>query len=110
MKALAFDLIKLYAQRKSKPGFAFQPDNYLQHELEASFIYEDTPDQNKATQDVKRDMEKSTPMDRLGDQVMLPEIAVGDVMALFMAGAYGASASPADFLGHPHAREIVLDL
>ncbi|QQR87848.1 MAG: transcription-repair coupling factor [Flavobacteriales bacterium] len=65
VKALAFDLIKLYAQRKSKPGFAFQPDNYLQHELEASFIYEDTPDQNKATQDVKRDMEKPTPMDRL---------------------------------------------
>ncbi len=65
VKALAFDLIKLYAQRKSKPGFAFQPDNYLQHELEASFIYEDTPDQEKATLDVKRDMEKSTPMDRL---------------------------------------------
>jgi transcription-repair coupling factor (superfamily II helicase) len=65
VKALAFDLIKLYAQRKSKPGFAFQPDNYLQHELEASFIYEDTPDQYKATQDVKADMEKSTPMDRL---------------------------------------------
>lgn len=65
VKALAFDLIKLYAQRKSKPGFAYQPDNYLQHELEASFIYEDTPDQLKATQDVKRDMEKPTPMDRL---------------------------------------------
>jgi transcription-repair coupling factor (superfamily II helicase) len=65
VKALAFDLIKLYAQRKSKPGFSYQPDNYLQHELEASFIYEDTPDQNKATQDVKRDMEKATPMDRL---------------------------------------------
>ncbi|MBK7383442.1 MAG: transcription-repair coupling factor [Flavobacteriales bacterium] len=65
VKALAFDLIKLYAQRKSKPGFAFQPDNYLQHELEASFTYEDTPDQEKATIDVKRDMEKGTPMDRL---------------------------------------------
>jgi len=65
VKALAFDLINLYAQRKSKPGFAYQPDNYLQHELEASFIYEDTPDQLKATQDVKRDMEKGTPMDRL---------------------------------------------
>ncbi|HRP00199.1 MAG TPA: CarD family transcriptional regulator, partial [Flavobacteriales bacterium] len=65
VKALAFDLIKLYAQRKSKPGFAYQPDNYLQHQLEASFIYEDTPDQLKATQDVKRDMEKATPMDRL---------------------------------------------
>ena len=65
VKALAFDLIKLYAQRKSKPGHAYTPDNYLQHELEASFIYEDTPDQLKATQDVKRDMEKGTPMDRL---------------------------------------------
>jgi transcription-repair coupling factor (superfamily II helicase) len=65
VKVLAFNLIQLYAQRKSKPGFAFLPDNYLQHELEASFIYEDTPDQEKATQDVKRDMEKSTPMDRL---------------------------------------------
>ncbi|MBK8226146.1 MAG: transcription-repair coupling factor [Flavobacteriales bacterium] len=65
VKALAFDLIKLYAQRKSKPGFAYQPDNYLQHELEASFIYEDTPDQLKATQDVKKDMEKGVPMDRL---------------------------------------------
>ncbi|MBK9286875.1 MAG: transcription-repair coupling factor [Flavobacteriales bacterium] len=65
VKLLAFDLIKLYAKRKSQPGFAFQPDNYLQHELEASFIYEDTPDQLKATQDVKRDLEKPTPMDRL---------------------------------------------
>lgn len=65
VKALAFDLIKLYAQRKSKPGHAYTPDNYLQHELEASFIYEDTPDQLKATQDVKRDMEKGVPMDRL---------------------------------------------
>jgi transcription-repair coupling factor (superfamily II helicase) len=65
VKALAFDLIKLYAQRKSKPGHAYPPDNYLQHELEASFIYEDTPDQLKATQDVKRDLERPTPMDRL---------------------------------------------
>jgi transcription-repair coupling factor (superfamily II helicase) len=65
VKALAFDLIKLYAKRKSKPGFAFQPDNYLQHELEASFIYEDTPDQLKATQDVKARHGAPTPMDRL---------------------------------------------
>ncbi|MCO6483623.1 MAG: transcription-repair coupling factor [Flavobacteriales bacterium] len=65
VKALAFDLIQLYAQRKGKPGFAFRPDTYLQHELEASFIYEDTPDQEKATADVKRDMEKPVPMDRL---------------------------------------------
>lgn len=65
VKELAYDLIKLYAERKSKPGHAFPPDNYLQFELEASFIYEDTPDQLKATRDVKRDMEKPHPMDRL---------------------------------------------
>lgn len=65
VKEIAFDLIKLYAQRKSQKGFRFSPDNYMQHELEASFIYEDTPDQLKATQDVKRDMEKDRPMDRL---------------------------------------------
>lgn len=65
VREIAFDLIKLYAQRKAQKGFRFSPDNYLQHELEASFIYEDTPDQLKATQDVKRDMEKDRPMDRL---------------------------------------------
>jgi transcription-repair coupling factor (superfamily II helicase) len=65
IKALAFDLIKLYAKRKEIPGHAFPPDSYLQHELEASFIYEDTPDQEKATADVKRDMERPVPMDRL---------------------------------------------
>lgn len=65
IKELAFDLIQLYAKRKSNPGFAFSPDSYLQHELEASFIYEDTPDQLKATEAVKKDMEKDTPMDRL---------------------------------------------
>lgn len=65
VKELAYDLIKLYAERKSKPGHAFPKDNYLQHELEASFIYEDTPDQIKVTRDVKRDMERSHPMDRL---------------------------------------------
>ena len=65
IKELAFDLIKLYAQRKSQPGFAFTPDSYLQNELEASFMYEDTPDQLKATIAVKEDMESSTPMDRL---------------------------------------------
>jgi transcription-repair coupling factor (superfamily II helicase) len=65
VKELAYDLIKLYAERKAKPGHAFPRDNYLQHELEASFIYEDTPDQVKVTADVKRDMEKPHPMDRL---------------------------------------------
>jgi len=65
IKQIAFDLIKLYAKRKLKKGFAYTPDTYLQHELEASFIYEDTIDQNKATEDIKRDMEKEVPMDRL---------------------------------------------
>lgn len=65
VKEMAFDLIKLYAKRKAQKGFGFSPDNYLQNELEASFIYEDTPDQLKATNDVKCDMEKSYPMDRL---------------------------------------------
>lgn len=65
VKAIAFDLIKLYAQRKAQTGFAFTPDNYMMHELEASFIYEDTIDQAKAIADVKKDMEAPAPMDRL---------------------------------------------
>ncbi|MBD5278752.1 MAG: transcription-repair coupling factor [Bacteroides sp.] len=65
MKDIARDLIKLYAARREEKGFAFSPDSYLQHELEASFIYEDTPDQLKATQAIKADMESARPMDRL---------------------------------------------
>lgn len=65
VKDIARDLIKLYAKRKAQTGNAFSPDSYLQNELEASFIYEDTPDQEKATNDVKRDMESPHPMDRL---------------------------------------------
>ncbi|PCJ89587.1 MAG: transcription-repair coupling factor [Flavobacteriales bacterium] len=65
VKEIAFDLIKLYAKRKEQKGFEFAPDTYLQNELEASFIYEDTPDQLTATQDVKADMESIAPMDRL---------------------------------------------
>lgn len=65
VKDIARDLILLYAKRKAQPGYPFPPDNYLQNELEASFIYEDTPDQIKATKDVKKDMEASSPMDRL---------------------------------------------
>ena len=65
IKEIAFDLIQLYAKRKSQPGFAFTPDSYLQNELEASFMYEDTPDQLKTTEAIKKDMESSTPMDRL---------------------------------------------
>ena len=65
VKELAFDLLKLYAKRKASKGFAYSPDTYLQTELEASFIYEDTPDQLKATTAVKEDMEAESPMDRL---------------------------------------------
>jgi transcription-repair coupling factor (superfamily II helicase) len=65
VKDIAKDLIQLYAKRKATKGFAFSPDTYLQNELEASFIYEDTPDQVKSTRDVKQDMEKVYPMDRL---------------------------------------------
>ena len=65
VKDIARDLISLYAKRKAKKGYAFSPDTYLQNELEASFIYEDTPDQEKATADVKKDMETPHPMDRL---------------------------------------------
>jgi transcription-repair coupling factor (superfamily II helicase) len=65
VKDIAADLIRLYAKRKASQGFAHSPDTYMQTELEASFFYEDTPDQSKATADVKRDMESPSPMDRL---------------------------------------------
>ncbi len=65
VKKIAFDLIQVYAKRRLEKGFQYAPDSYLQHELEASFLYEDTPDQEKSTQDVKRDMESERPMDRL---------------------------------------------
>lgn len=65
VKEIAFNLIELYAKRRTQKGFAFDPDSYLQHELESSFIYEDTPDQVTSTADVKRDMENERPMDRL---------------------------------------------
>lgn len=65
IKDIARDLIKLYSKRRHEKGFQFSADSYLQHELEASFLYDDTPDQSKATQDVKHDMESNRPMDRL---------------------------------------------
>ncbi|WP_430974698.1 transcription-repair coupling factor [Zeaxanthinibacter enoshimensis] len=65
VKKIAFDLIQVYAKRRLEKGFQYHPDSYLQHELEASFIYEDTPDQSKATEDIKSDMESQRPMDRL---------------------------------------------
>ncbi len=65
VKKIAFDLIKVYAKRRLEKGFQYSPDSYLQNELEASFIYEDTPDQSTATEDIKKDMESERPMDRL---------------------------------------------
>lgn len=65
VKKIAFNLIQVYAKRRLEKGFQYAPDSYLQHELEASFLYEDTPDQEKSTQDVKQDMESERPMDRL---------------------------------------------
>ncbi len=65
IKDIARDLIKLYAKRRHEKGYAFSPDSFMQHQLEGSFLYEDTPDQMRATQDVKRDMEAARPMDRL---------------------------------------------
>ncbi|MDG1571212.1 transcription-repair coupling factor [Robiginitalea sp. M366] len=65
VKKIAFDLIEVYAKRRMRKGYAYNPDSYLQHELEASFLYEDTPDQSTATEAVKADMESETPMDRL---------------------------------------------
>lgn len=65
VKEIAFNLIQVYAKRKLKKGFQYKPDSYLQHELEASFVYEDTPDQSNSTADIKADMESERPMDRL---------------------------------------------
>ncbi|SDR69475.1 transcription-repair coupling factor [Formosa sp. Hel1_31_208] len=65
VKEIAFNLIKIYAKRKLEKGYQYKPDSYLQHELEASFVYEDTPDQTSSTADIKADMESERPMDRL---------------------------------------------
>ena len=107
IKEIARDLIKLYAKRRREKGFAFSRDSYLQHELEASFLYEDTPDQLKATQDVKADMEKARPMDRLvcGDVGFgKTEVAV---RAAFKAAADGKQVAvlvPTTVLAYQHFR------
>ncbi len=105
VKEIAFDLIKLYAERKAKKGFRYSEDSFLQHELEASFLYEDTPDQEKATEDVKTDMEAEAPMDRLicGDVGFgKTEIAI---RAAFKAAADGkqvAVLAPTTILTYQH--------
>jgi transcription-repair coupling factor (superfamily II helicase) len=105
VKEIAYDLIKLYAERKSKPGHAFPEDNYLQHELEASFIFEDTPDQVKVTKDVKRDMEKPHPMDRLvcGDVGFgKTEIAIRAAFKAVCDGKQVAVLVPTTILAYQH--------
>ncbi|HVG16293.1 MAG TPA: DEAD/DEAH box helicase, partial [Chitinophagaceae bacterium] len=105
VKEIAFDLIKLYAQRKAKHGFQHAPDNYMQTELEASFIYEDTPDQSKSTADVKKDMESPSPMDRLvcGDVGFgKTEIAVRAAFKTCLDGKQAAVMVPTTILAFQH--------
>ena len=107
VKELAFDLISLYARRKNQPGFAFSPDSYLQQELEASFIYEDTPDQLKSTEAVKGDMEEAHPMDRLvcGDVGFgKTEIAIRAAFKAATDGKQVAVLVPTTVLGMQHLR------
>ena len=107
VKDIAKDLIKLYAQRRAQKGFAFSPDTYLQTELEASFIYEDTPDQEKATIAFKADMEKEYPMDRLicGDVGFgKTEIAIRAAFKAVADGKQVAVLVPTTILALQHAR------
>lgn len=105
VKEIAFDLIQLYAERKAQQGFQFSPDNYMQTELEASFIYEDTPDQSKATADVKKDMENSAPMDRLvcGDVGFgKTEVAIRAAFKAVVDGKQAAVLVPTTILAFQH--------
>ena len=107
IKEIARDLIKLYAKRRKEKGFAFSHDSYLQHELEASFLYEDTPDQLKATQDVKADMERARPMDRLvcGDVGFgKTEVAVRAAFKAAVDGKQVAVLVPTTVLAYQHFR------
>lgn len=107
IKDIARDLIKLYSRRREEKGFSFSPDGYMQHELEASFLYEDTPDQLKATQDVKADMEKSRPMDRLvcGDVGFgKTEVAIRAAFKACTDGKQVAVLVPTTVLAYQHFR------
>jgi transcription-repair coupling factor (superfamily II helicase) len=109
IKEIAFDLIQLYAKRKSQPGFAFTPDTYLQNELEASFMYEDTPDQLKTTQAIKEDMESPTPMDRLvcGDVGFgKTELAIRAAFKAVTDSKQVAILVPTTILSHQHYRSF----
>ena len=105
IKDIARDLIKLYSKRRYEKGFAFSADSYLQHELEASFLYEDTPDQSKATLDVKADMEKARPMDRLvcGDVGFgKTEVAIRAAFKAAVDGKQAAVLVPTTVLAFQH--------
>lgn len=109
VKQIAFDLIKLYAQRKTAKGFQYSPDSYLQNELEASFLYEDTPDQEKATIDVKKDMEAETVMDRLicGDVGFgKTEVAIRAAFKAATDGKQVAILVPTTILAFQHYRSF----
>jgi transcription-repair coupling factor (superfamily II helicase) len=107
VKHIAFNLIQLYAKRRLEKGFQFKPDSYLQLELESSFIYEDTPDQNKATQEVKADMESDRPMDRLvcGDVGFgKTEVAIRAAFKAVDNGKQVAVLVPTTILAYQHFR------
>ena len=107
VKKIAFDLIKIYAKRRLEKGFQYSPDGYLQNELEASFIYEDTPDQSKATDDIKRDMESERPMDRLicGDVGFgKTEVAIRAAFKAVTDGKQVAVLVPTTILAFQHSR------
>jgi transcription-repair coupling factor (superfamily II helicase) len=110
VKEIAFDLIQLYAERKAQQGFQFSPDNYMQTELEASFIYEDTPDQSKATADVKKDMESPSPMDRLvcGDVGFgKTEVAIRAAFKAVVDGKQAAVLVPTTILAFQHYKTFL---
>ncbi len=109
VKDIARDLIRLYARRREEAGFQFSPDNYMQQELEASFIYEDTPDQAKATADVKADMESTSPMDRLvcGDVGFgKTEVAIRAAFKAATDGKQVAVLVPTTVLAYQHYRSF----
>nr|WP_026978555.1 transcription-repair coupling factor [Flavobacterium tegetincola] len=107
VKHIAFNLIQLYAKRRLEKGFQYSPDSYLQKELESSFMYEDTPDQGKATQDVKNDMESDRPMDRLvcGDVGFgKTEVAIRAAFKAVDNGKQVAILVPTTILAYQHSR------
>ncbi|MCO4822215.1 MAG: transcription-repair coupling factor, partial [Flavobacteriaceae bacterium] len=107
VKEIAFNLIKLYAKRKLDKGYQYNPDSYMQHELEASFVYEDTPDQSTATADIKADMESERPMDRLicGDVGFgKTEVAIRAAFKAVDNGKQVAILVPTTILAYQHSR------